>query len=101
MERHGRLTRRSECECRCADSLKYWHALALRLTFASGTKTPERFACSPSTATGADALKLCRSLFESTLVAYRAQFLVDPTWVTTRMNEHQQFSSLILIEVLD
>ncbi len=40
-------------------------------------------------------------MFESMLVAYWSTFVANSKWVTTRMNEHQEFSSLILIEVLD
>jgi hypothetical protein len=75
--------------------------LALRLTLVSSVKTLGAICGLTEQGYGADALKLCRSLFESMLVAYWAAFVADSTWVTTRMNEHQQFSSLILIEVLD
>ena len=75
--------------------------LALRLTFASATKTLGATCVLTEQGYGGDALKLCRSLFESMLVSYWAAFVADKAWVTARMNEHQQFSSLILIEVLD
>jgi hypothetical protein len=75
--------------------------VALRLTFASATKTLGAICLLTEQGYGADAMKLCRSLFESMLVAYWAAFVADSAWVTTRMNEHQQFASLILIEVLE
>ena len=73
----------------------------MRLTFASATKTLGAICVLTERGYGADALKVCRSLFESMVVAYWAAHVADSEWVTTRMNEHQQFSSLVLIEVLE
>jgi Family of unknown function (DUF5677) len=66
--------------------------LALRLTFASATKSLGAICVLTENGYGADALKVCRSLFESMVVAYWAAFVADSPWVTTRMNEHHQFS---------
>jgi hypothetical protein len=73
----------------------------LRLTFTSATKTLGAVGVLTEQGYGADALKLCRSLVESMLVAYWAVFVAEPDWVTSRMEEHQQFAALILIEALE
>src|ERR1700729_410749 len=72
----------------------------VRLTFASATKTLGAISILTEQGFGADALRLCRPLLESLLVAYWSVFVADRDWVVQRINEHQEFTSLVWAELL-
>jgi hypothetical protein len=71
----------------------------MRLTFASATKTLGAVSILTEQGYGADALRLCRSLLESLLVAYWSVYVADHDWVVERIDEHQEFTSLVWAEL--
>lgn len=72
----------------------------LRATFASATKDLGAVRLLTANGYGPGAIKICRSLFESMVVSYWVAFVADAEWVVKRMDEHLEFSALVLGDVL-
>ena len=72
----------------------------MRATFADATRTCAAAALLTRNGYGPEALKLGRSLLETTIVAHWMIHCAEDEWVITRLKEHQTFNAVLLLERL-